>query len=115
MLPQAVLGAPPRGGRKHHKAAAAYTLDRLQRWQEGDRMGLWESRYQPPPRSRQQLSEEDRRELALAWGEKASTEKLVLHSCLKAFALSPPRQPKRWKPCTPAALLQEDPRCKTSL
>ena len=31
LLPQCVLNAPPRGGRKHAKAAAAYTLDRLRR------------------------------------------------------------------------------------
>lgn len=29
------LDAPPRGGKKHHKALAAYTLDRLARWHEG--------------------------------------------------------------------------------
>ena len=43
MLPQAVLDAPPRGGKKHHKALAAYTLDRLARWHEGERMALWTS------------------------------------------------------------------------
>ena len=40
MLPQCVLCSPPRGGRKHHKATAAYTKDRLQRWLEGDRRGF---------------------------------------------------------------------------
>lgn len=34
-------------GRKHAKAAAAYTLDRLQRWESGERRDLWDSR-QPP-------------------------------------------------------------------
>ena len=34
-------------GRKHAKAAAAYTLDRLQRWESGERRELWDSR-QPP-------------------------------------------------------------------
>ena len=29
MLPQAVLCSPPRGGRKHHRAAAAFTLERV--------------------------------------------------------------------------------------
>eukprot|EP00439_Symbiodinium_sp_Y106_P052566 s4152_g7.t1 len=37
MLPQSVLGPPPRGGRRHHKAAASYTKDRLQRWEGFDR------------------------------------------------------------------------------
>ena len=40
MLPQCVLGAPPRGGRRHRRAAAAYTVDRLQRWAEGERQSL---------------------------------------------------------------------------
>ena len=44
MLPRCVLGTPPRSGRKHVKASAAYTLDRLHRWQQGERMSLWESR-----------------------------------------------------------------------
>ncbi|CAE7894920.1 unnamed protein product [Symbiodinium microadriaticum] len=50
MLPQAVLCPPPRRGRKHLKAAAAFTLDRLHRWQQGDRAQLWDSR--PVPRAR---------------------------------------------------------------
>ncbi|CAL1165087.1 unnamed protein product [Cladocopium goreaui] len=33
MLPKCVLCAPHRGGRQHRKATAAYTLDRLHRWQ----------------------------------------------------------------------------------
>ena len=37
MLAQCVLCAPLRGGRKHKRAAAAFTLDRMQRWQEGER------------------------------------------------------------------------------
>ena len=44
MLPKCVLCAPHRGGRQHRKATAAYTLDRLHRWQEGERLSLWESR-----------------------------------------------------------------------
>ena len=35
MLPQTVLCAPARGGRRHQKALAAFTLERIQRWQEG--------------------------------------------------------------------------------
>ena len=41
MLPKTVLLAPPRGGRKNAKAAAAFTSDRLTRWLEGHRMTLW--------------------------------------------------------------------------
>lgn len=62
MLPQCTLGTPPRGGRKHHKAAAAYTIDRLHRWLEGDRRSLWDDRARPAPLQRQSLSMAKRRE-----------------------------------------------------
>ena len=42
MLPKTVLCPPPRRGKKHRKAAAAYTLDRLSRWTAGERKQLWE-------------------------------------------------------------------------
>ena len=68
MLPQCVLCAPGRGGRRHRKAAAAFTLDRLQRWQEGERLSLWESRpRRRPPRSGP-LTPEERRDIATSWG-----------------------------------------------
>ena len=41
MLPKAVLLPPPRGGHQHARATAAYTTDRLTRWLDGDRRGLW--------------------------------------------------------------------------
>ena len=46
MLPQCVLRAPRRAGRRHRRAAAAYTLDRLRRWTEGERRSLWEDSHQ---------------------------------------------------------------------
>lgn len=64
MLPKCVLCAPPRGGRRHAKAVGAYTLDRLQRWQEGERLTLWDSRPQVRPHSRQTLTTEQRQALA---------------------------------------------------
>ena len=64
MLPKCVLCAPTRGGRRHSKAAGAYTLDRLHRWQEGDRLGLWESRPTRRSASGQRPSAEQRRVLA---------------------------------------------------
>ena len=64
MLPQAVLDAPQRGGRKHAKAVAAYTLDRLQRWESGERAGLWESRRPPLPPSGRERTANQRKELA---------------------------------------------------
>ena len=42
MLPKVLLQPPPRGGRKNAKAAAAFTNDRISRWLEGDRVGLWQ-------------------------------------------------------------------------
>lgn len=64
MLPKCVLCAPNRGGRRHRKAAGAYTLDRLHRWQEGDRLGLWETRPTRPAANGQRPSPEQRRALA---------------------------------------------------
>ena len=55
MLPQIVLCAPLRGGRKHQRVAAAFTLDRLQRWQEGERATLWASRPPSSQRPRREL------------------------------------------------------------
>ena len=63
LLPQCVLNAPPRGGRKHAKAAAAYTLDRLRRWEDGDRILLWESRGRTSSKHRS-LTTPERKDLA---------------------------------------------------
>ena len=76
MLPHAVLDAPQRGGRKHAKAVAAYTVDRLQRWESGERAGLWESRRPPLPPSGRERTANQRKELATGfWPGKASTVK----------------------------------------
>ena len=40
MLPKATLCSPKRGGRKHEKAAAAFTVDRLSRWLAGEQAAL---------------------------------------------------------------------------
>ena len=55
--------------RKHAKAVAAYTLDRLQLWQSGERAGLWEGRRPPLPSSGHERTAKQRKELAtgLAW------------------------------------------------
>ena len=42
MLPKCVLCTPPRGGKSHAQAAAAYTNDRLARWLAGERATLAE-------------------------------------------------------------------------
>ena len=65
ILPQTVLDAPRRGGRQHARAAAAYTKDRLQRWDAGERLSLWETRQQPLPRRARRRTDEERRELAV--------------------------------------------------
>lgn len=64
MLPQCVLCAPSRGGKRHSKAVAAYTLDRLQRWQEGERLSLWMTRSPGRPRRSTAPTAEERRNLA---------------------------------------------------
>jgi len=49
MLPKCVLTAPPRIGATSQKTTAAYTLDRLARWEAGERATLWEDL--PAPRA----------------------------------------------------------------
>ena len=99
MLPQCVLGAPPRAGRKHRKAAAAYTLDRLQRWLEGGLQTLWDDRHQPPRSAGTRgPSAEQRRELAVALAregfERKACNALVAKGlssghCCRAACLAP--------------------------
>ncbi|CAE7834746.1 unnamed protein product, partial [Symbiodinium necroappetens] len=75
MLPQCVLCAPGRGGRRHRKAAAAFTLDRLQRWQEGERLSLWESRPCCRASRHGPLTPEERRDIATSWGREGFDRK----------------------------------------
>ena len=70
MLPQSILDPPRRGGKQHAKAAAAYTLDRLKRWEDGERLLLWQT--QQPQRGRRS---------PLSRPEKASRVRPVLPSC----------------------------------
>lgn len=65
ILPHGVLVAPPRTGRRHRRAAAAYTVDRLRRWSEGERRSLWDDAPRPARGQTKPLSEEQKRELAL--------------------------------------------------
>ena len=64
MLPQCVLDPPRRGGRKHARATAAYTLDRLRQWEDGERLLLWQTRQQPQRGRRRPLNKAEREELA---------------------------------------------------
>ena len=73
MLPQSVLCAPPRIARRHKRAVAAYTLDRLNRWVEGERASLWASR--PAARPHSEASAEARLDLALALGREGLDRK----------------------------------------
>ncbi len=41
MLPKATLCPPPRRGKRHAKASAAYNVDRLTRWLHGEAAALW--------------------------------------------------------------------------
>ena len=75
MLPQCVLCVPNRGGKKHARAAAAFVLDRMQRWQEGDRMSLWETRPKHRRRGSATPTPEERRDMATAWGKEGYDKK----------------------------------------
>ena len=87
MLPQTVLDAPPRGGQKHAKAAAAYTLDRLQRWDAGERLTLWESRRQLRVRHAGPRAAADRQDFAISLAPKGFDGKAC--AALLAEGLAP--------------------------
>ena len=75
MLPQSVLCAPARRGKKHARAVAAFVLDRMQRWQEGERRSLWDTRPQHRQRCSAAPTPEERRGLAEAWGREGFDRK----------------------------------------
>ena len=101
MLPQTALDPPPRGGKKHKKALAAYTLDRLQRWHEGERAALWHSRHVPTrPTKQKARSVEQKREWHWRWRERAGTAKLVQHCCQAACVQTPRLHFKPFGRCT---------------
>ena len=60
MLPKTVLVAPGRRGRKHKHKAAAFTMDRLSRWEARERASLWEDLPAPYSRPHKQQSDEQR-------------------------------------------------------
>ena len=64
MLPRCVLSPHPRRGRKHQRAAAAYTLDRLWRWHEGECLELWSSNCKPPPGRARGPTDDSKRSVA---------------------------------------------------
>ncbi|CAK0900783.1 unnamed protein product [Prorocentrum cordatum] len=47
MLTKCLLAAPPRRGRAHARAVAAFTADRLARWEHGERAELWADLAEP--------------------------------------------------------------------
>ena len=59
MLPKAVLLAPPRKGKKHTNKTAAFTLDRLCRWEAGERATLWDDLPAPHSKPRKPQSNEE--------------------------------------------------------
>ena len=88
MLPQCVLCAPLRGGRKHRRATAAFVSDRLQRWAEGERLHLWDSRPKHNRKSTPSLTPEERRDLATGWAREGFDHKAC--KALLAEGLCPP-------------------------
>ena len=87
MLPQSVLGTPPRGGRRHRKASAAYTQDRLQRWCR-ERQTLWDVRHIPRQGPSRKLSAEQRQELVAALAREGFERKAckALLACFLGFS-----------------------------
>ncbi|CAK9056954.1 unnamed protein product [Durusdinium trenchii] len=85
MLPQSVLCAPPRSGRKH---AGAFTLERLQRWQDGERATLWVSRPQRPRQHARQLTEDQKRVAAALSDLNSAFEPAQKLTAAAALALS---------------------------
>ena len=88
MLPQCILCAPPRGGRRHHKAAAAFTLDRLQRWQAGERLSLWDSRPAPRALGGPAPTADQRKAMAISLGKEGFDKKAC--AALQSQGLCPP-------------------------
>ena len=66
MLPKTVLLSPPRGGKKHKQSAAAFTADRLCRWEAGERGSLWDSLPPPASRTHSKPSDDHKAKLAVA-------------------------------------------------
>ena len=97
--PKCILCAPLRSGRKHKRAVSAFTLDRLQRWQDGERMSLWDwpttCRKKPEPPTPKSAGRWPR-----VWAGRALTRRPVLPYCRRGFARLPRRQPKRSRPLT---------------
>jgi hypothetical protein len=78
ILPKTVLDAPRRGGRQHQKAVASYTLDRLQRWQAGERQSLWDTRGKVSGPRRYDLSVTQRQEMAINLAREGHDRKACL-------------------------------------
>ena len=83
MLPKCVLCAPPRTGRKHQKAAAAFTLDRLGRWGDGERESLWQNLECTPSGAQKKPS----KELCLKRAETLAREGLDSKACAALTSL----------------------------
>ncbi|CAE7388821.1 unnamed protein product [Symbiodinium natans] len=75
----------------HHndeRAAAAFTLDRLQRWQEGEHMALWHTRPVHQRRTGTPPTPEERRDMAVAFGREGFDRKAC--AALMSPGLCPP-------------------------
>lgn len=109
MLPQTVLCSPPRGGQKHHKAAAAFTMDRLKQWQNGERMGLWESKRQLSTKASKPLTAAERQDLATSLGREGFDKKAcaaLLSDGLCPFTPATATALKALHPSAPAPTVQ---------
>ena len=79
MLPACTLCPPPLHGRSSSADTAAFTLDRLSRWEAGERMSLWSDRV--APRSASTRAEQDDEHRKFLRAEVLCREGLVGKAC----------------------------------
>ena len=115
MLPQRVLCSPIKGGKKHTTTAAAFMLNRMQRWQEVMACRFWKlGRSIAGEALRHPLLRRD-----VTWpqlgGRKAMTKRPALRSCLKDCALTMLRLPRLWRRFIPSGRALPPGLCKSCL
>ena len=67
--------------------AASYTIDRLRRWEDGERLSLWQTRQRPQRGQRGQLTKAERQDIAVSLAREGFDSKAC--SALLATGLAP--------------------------
>ncbi|CAK0798447.1 unnamed protein product, partial [Prorocentrum cordatum] len=81
MLAKTVLSVPPRTGRDHESALAAFTLERLARWEAGERQSLWQEACDAQPGRRRRPAGPPTAELRAARATAYAAEGLLAKGC----------------------------------